>query len=162
MPRGTLRHLDSRDFFFSQPHYYFSYSSIAFFCCFVLFQYCCCHAQVFGRTLLREFFISYSHTELYLFFSRGEIVRVLTDASTVKNQLNETYFHQYWHTSTVGQWGRSSCTILAHVSVRQVLVYHTGTRLSGSVGRSSCTILAHVSVGQVILYHMWCKSQLKC
>ena len=39
-----------------------------FFCFFVLFHSCCSHARVLGKTLVHEFFISYSHTEWYLFF----------------------------------------------------------------------------------------------
>ena len=34
----------------------------------VLFQSCCSHAQVFGRTLVHEFLFSYSHTEWNLLF----------------------------------------------------------------------------------------------
>ena len=35
---------------------------------------CCSHAQVFWKTLVHEFPMSYSHTEWSLPFSRGEIV----------------------------------------------------------------------------------------
>ena len=42
-----------------------------FICFFVLFDPCCSHARVFGKTLVHEFPISYSHTEWYLLFSRG-------------------------------------------------------------------------------------------
>ena len=35
----------------------------------VLFHYCCSHARVFGKTLVHEFPISYSHTEWYFIFS---------------------------------------------------------------------------------------------
>ena len=45
-----------------------------FVCFFVLFRSCCSHARVFGKTLVHEFPMSYSHTEWYLPFSRGEIV----------------------------------------------------------------------------------------
>ena len=38
-------------------------------CFFILFHSLCFHARVFGKTLLHEFHISYSHTEWYLFFS---------------------------------------------------------------------------------------------
>ena len=38
---------------------------------FVLFRSCCSHARVFGKTLVHEFPVSYSHTEWYLpFFAR--------------------------------------------------------------------------------------------
>ena len=37
-------------------------------CLIVLFQSCCSHAQVSGRTLLHEFLFSYSHTEWNLPF----------------------------------------------------------------------------------------------
>ena len=40
----------------------------------VLFRSCCSHAQVFGKTLVHKFSMSYSHTEWNLPFSRGEIV----------------------------------------------------------------------------------------
>ena len=43
---------------------------LTFFLCFiVLFQSCCSHAQVFGKTLLHEFPIFYSHTEWNLLSS---------------------------------------------------------------------------------------------
>ena len=42
---------------------------IFFLCCIVLFQSCCSHAQVFGKTLLHEFSIFYSHTEWNLLSS---------------------------------------------------------------------------------------------
>ena len=35
---------------------------------FILFHSCCSHALVFGKTLVHEFPISYSHTEFYLVF----------------------------------------------------------------------------------------------
>ena len=38
-------------------------SLLVFFSFSVLFHSCCSHAQVFGKTLLHEFLISYSHTE---------------------------------------------------------------------------------------------------
>ena len=43
---------------------------LIFFLCFiVLFQSCCSHSQVFGKTPLHEFSILYSHTEWNLFSS---------------------------------------------------------------------------------------------
>ena len=43
---------------------------LTFFLCFiVLFQSCCSHAQVFGKTLVHEFPILYSHTEWNLLSS---------------------------------------------------------------------------------------------
>ena len=63
---------------FSVPLYFFPYSRasflIFFVCCFILLHTCCYHVRVFMKTLLHEFPISYSHTECYLLFSRGEIV----------------------------------------------------------------------------------------
>ena len=44
-------------------------SLLTFLVCFIiLFHSCCSHARVFGKTLLHEFHISYSHIEWYLFF----------------------------------------------------------------------------------------------
>ena len=62
--------------FFSCPLYFFPYSRLIlcsnlFF--FVLFHTCCSHAPVFGKTLLHEFLISYSHTECYLFFQTVQL-----------------------------------------------------------------------------------------
>ena len=42
------------------------------------------YERVFGKTLLHKFHISYSHTEWYLLFSRGEIVLVQAETSSVK------------------------------------------------------------------------------
>ena len=42
-------------------------------CFIVLFHSCCSHSRVFGKTLLYEFHISYSHTEWYLLFSDSAI-----------------------------------------------------------------------------------------
>ena len=63
--------------------YFFPYSRLSYLLCFfVLFHSYCSHAQVFGRTLVHEFPISYSHTEWYLFFSRGEIGLALAETKT--------------------------------------------------------------------------------
>ena len=40
-----------------------------FVCLIVLFHSCCSHSRVFGKTLVHEFPISYSHTERYFLFS---------------------------------------------------------------------------------------------
>ena len=40
-----------------------------FVCFFILYHSCCCHARLFGKTLVHEFPISYSLTEWYLNFS---------------------------------------------------------------------------------------------
>ena len=40
-----------------------------FVCFFILFHFCCSHAPVFGKRLVHELPISYSHTERYLLFS---------------------------------------------------------------------------------------------
>ena len=40
-----------------------------FICLFVLFHSCCSHVRMFGKTLVHEFPISYSHTEWSLRFS---------------------------------------------------------------------------------------------
>ena len=42
----------------------------AFVCFVVLFHSCCSHARVFVEILVHEFYISYSHTEWYLFFAK--------------------------------------------------------------------------------------------
>ena len=49
--------------------FFHAHASLPIFLSFsVLFHSCCSHAQVFGRTLVREFPNSYSHTELYQLF----------------------------------------------------------------------------------------------
>ena len=60
-------------------------SLLAFFLYFfILFNSCWSNARVFGKTLEHEFPISYSHTEWYFIFSRGEIVLALAEGSPVK------------------------------------------------------------------------------
>ena len=57
---------DGQDFFFRVHCTSLNNHSplLAFFLCFiVLFQSCCSHAQVFGKTLVHEFPIFYSHTK---------------------------------------------------------------------------------------------------
>ena len=54
----------SRFFFHARfPSFHTHASLLTFFvCCFILLHSCCSHAQVFGKTLVHEFPISYSHT----------------------------------------------------------------------------------------------------
>ena len=49
-------------------------SLLTFFSFFVLFYSCCSNAWVFGKTLVHEFHISYSHTEWYLLFLQNEMI----------------------------------------------------------------------------------------
>ena len=66
-----------RDFFFRAlfASFHSHASLLTFFVCFfILFHSCCFHARVFGKTLLHEFPIYYSHTEWYLLFSRGIVL----------------------------------------------------------------------------------------
>ena len=51
---------------------------------FILFHSCCSHARLFGKTLVHEFLISYSHTEWCLLFSRFEILLSLAEASPIE------------------------------------------------------------------------------
>ena len=51
---------------------------------FILFHSCCFHARVFGKTLVHELSISYSHAEWYLLFSRNDMIETI-EASPVKN-----------------------------------------------------------------------------
>ena len=63
-------------FFRARFAFFHTHASLltSFVCFFILFHSCCSHAQVFGKTLVLEFPMSYSHTEWYLPFLRGEIV----------------------------------------------------------------------------------------
>ena len=56
---------------FFVPLYFFPYGSLLTFivCFLILFHSYYSRARVFGKTLVREFPISYSHTEWYLLFS---------------------------------------------------------------------------------------------
>ena len=61
-----------RDFFYSCPLSFFhTHASLlsVFVCLIVLFYSCCSHVWVFGKTLLYEFPVSYSHTEWYFLLS---------------------------------------------------------------------------------------------
>ena len=61
--------LDCQDFFFlSTSFYLYSFLLAVFLCFLVLFQSYCSHAEVFGRALVHEFPIFYSHTEWSLLF----------------------------------------------------------------------------------------------
>ena len=55
-----------------------------FLCAFALFYSCSCHAQMFAKTPLHEFHISYSYTEWSFLFLLGEMVRVVVEASLIK------------------------------------------------------------------------------
>ena len=59
--------ISRRDSFLSCPLYL--HALTFFVCLFVLFNSCCSHARVFGKTLAHEFQISYCHAELYFIFS---------------------------------------------------------------------------------------------
>ena len=50
----------------------------------VLFHFCCSHAQVFGKTIVHEFHISYSNPELYLLSPLGENGHKICKQSAVK------------------------------------------------------------------------------
>ena len=69
--------------YFRARFYFFPYptSLLIFFffsCFFVLFHSCCSHSRLFGKTLVHESPISYSHTEWYLpFFGKRDGRRVI-------------------------------------------------------------------------------------
>ena len=91
--------IGSRDFFFV-PAFLLSVLKLLFLLSLsvsliILFHSCCSHAQVFWKTLVHEFPISYSHTEWYLHLSRGEIVLALAEASPIKIYSYYTYFILY-------------------------------------------------------------------
>ena len=77
-------------FLFQCPLYFFPYSRLsshllALSLCRISFlQFP--QANIWKKTLVHEF-ISWSHTEWYLFFSRGEIVLTLVEASSLKIKL---------------------------------------------------------------------------
>ena len=55
------------------------HASLLTFSFFVLFHFVCSHARMFGKTLVHELHISYSHTELYLFFSDSATTSALSE-----------------------------------------------------------------------------------
>ena len=66
-------------------------SLLPFFCSFVLFHSCCSHVRVFGKTLVHEFLICYSHTIL-LFFptvqpKSSQLKRVLMDQKILHSNI---------------------------------------------------------------------------
>ena len=63
-----------RFFFRARFAFFHAHASLltSFVCFLILFRSCCNHAQVFGKTLVHEFPISYSHTEWYFFVSLCE------------------------------------------------------------------------------------------
>ena len=68
---GLIKRLDKTYFFRVRCTSFHNHSSLlTFFLCLIfLFQSCCSHAQVFGKTLVHEFPIFYSHTECNLLSS---------------------------------------------------------------------------------------------
>ena len=72
--------------FFNNNNYFFPYLRLSSYLLrlFILFHSCSSHARVFRKTRVNELSISYSHTECYLIFSRGEIVLALAEASPIK------------------------------------------------------------------------------
>ena len=67
-------------------------SFLAFFVCiFVLFHSCCSHALVFGKTLLHQLIMFYSHTEWYFpFFKRRN--SLFGPSFVYQNQIKLNYF----------------------------------------------------------------------
>ena len=62
---------------------FFTHSShLTFFCFFVLFHSCCYHSRMFGKTLLHELHIFYSHTEWYIHL-------LLSDTCTKENSVRD-------------------------------------------------------------------------
>ena len=81
--------LGQRDLFFCAhfASFHTHASLLIFFVCFsILFYSCCSHARVFGKTLMHEFPISYSHTEWYLLFLWNDMIEMVEE-SPVKNLL---------------------------------------------------------------------------
>ena len=75
--------------FLSCPLYFFhTYASLltAFVCFFIWFHFFCPYRQEFGKTLVHEFPIAYSHTKQYLIFPRNDMIEMV-DESPVKNWL---------------------------------------------------------------------------
>ena len=70
------------DLFFSCPLYFFPYSRLSFVCFCILFHSCGSHARMFGKTLVHEYPISYSHTEWYYFFSDIATTRARRESDT--------------------------------------------------------------------------------
>ena len=99
-----------RDYCFSCPLYFFPCSRLSsyllrlFFL--ISFHSCCSHARVFGKTLVHEFDISYSHTEWYLIsmrssrcfsrsFPQNIIILLLTTTTTTTTTSSGYYYYDY-------------------------------------------------------------------
>ena len=85
-------------FFRARFAFFQSHTSLltSFICFCILFHSWCSHARVFGKTLVHEFPMSYSHTEWYLPFSRGEIVYRLRLRLSQSNLTNYYYYYYLW------------------------------------------------------------------
>ena len=64
----------------------------SFVCFLILFHSCCSHAQVFGKTLVHEFPVSYSRTEWYLLFSLCDWQWIIINGAL----LNKSYYYYYY------------------------------------------------------------------
>ena len=71
---------------FVPPHLLFPYSHLSSYRLrlFILIHSFSYHARVFGKTLVHEFPISYSHAEWYLIFSRNDMIEMVEE-SPVRN-----------------------------------------------------------------------------
>ena len=79
-----------------------------FLCLIVLFQSCCSHAQVFGKTLLHEIPIFYRHTEWNLLFSgTNTLLWWRACYQTTKLQTNNSHL----------AWPRTLCCVVRFVVV---------------------------------------------
>ena len=80
-----------RDFFLSCRFTSFNthaYLLTFFVCLFVLFHSCSSHARMFGKTLMHDFPISYSHAERYLLYSRNEMIFEVEESHFKKTNCN--------------------------------------------------------------------------
>ena len=75
----------------------FSSLLTSFLCLYVLFHSCCSHAQVFGKTLMHEFHISYCHAKWQLLSSLRENGDKIFKLSAVKlnSKLKKIAFHEH-------------------------------------------------------------------
>ena len=107
-PAGNILEIGT---FYSATHWYFklqwmSCRTLVDICFFIVFHSCCSMGKVFGKTLVHEFPISYSHTEWHLLFPTvqlrvhnenparfGRNTYVLVNPSTKRN----SYSHTEWY-----------------------------------------------------------------
>ena len=108
-----------------------------FLCVFALFQSCCSHSHVFGRTLVHGFPISCSNSEYPSFFREGKGTCCGRSFTYQKLNYNNEIVHLVWSSvgaHSRGQWMNYRCRVWFSLVIHQLL---HGVAPRGNAGLSN-------------------------